>query len=333
MNAKERVCIILVNYRGYGDTIACLESLSRLNHRNFEVIVVDNASPDDSVAEIGRWARSHDAIRYKEIEAAVAADAEPSRDDTEQESTGATQVSLVRCSSNLGFAGGNNVGLELGLRNKSVGFFWLLNNDTQVDAAALDEMLKTMSRDEGKTGKVAMCGAVILDAGSASRIQTIGGSRIRPLLGLTRSVHRGRHWPLASADLDKVEVDYLTGCSILISRAALQEIGLLREAFFMYWEDTEWCYRAKARGYTLAVSPGVIWHKKGGTSGNYPVMAYYSARNCIHFMREFYPGYLLPVLLGRPVFYALLALKQRSFAFLWHSLRGHFAALLRPLAP
>lgn len=169
-----------------------------------------------------------------------------------------------------------------------------------------------------------MCGSVILDAGSSSRIQTLGGSRINRMLGVTRSICRGENWPQPPEVIKSVAFDYLTGCSILVRSDLLPEIGLLQEDFFMYWEDTEWCFRAKRIGFKLALSPdSIVWHAKGGTTRNFPIMAFYSARNCLRFIREYFPKMLIFCLLGRPFLYAFLAVKHRSFRYFWHSMRGH----------
>jgi GT2 family glycosyltransferase len=144
----DEVAIVVLNWNGWRDTIACLESLSRLHAHDRRVIVVDNGSDDDSVQRI------------------------------RASSPGATIVETGR---NLGFAGGCNVGIRHALEN-GASFVWLLNNDTVVAPDSLRAMLDVM-RGRADVGIV---GAVVRSFGRPDAIEAWGGGRVNRFLGTTR---------------------------------------------------------------------------------------------------------------------------------------------------
>ncbi len=132
-----RVCIVTLNWRGIEDTLGCLESLRQLAYPNFQVVVVDNGSGDDSVVRI--------ADRYPEVD-------------------------LVETGANLGFAGGCNVGIRRALE-RGADYLWLLNSDTWVDADALTAMVELAERDPA----LGAVGSVICDQAVPERVLAWGG--------------------------------------------------------------------------------------------------------------------------------------------------------------
>jgi GT2 family glycosyltransferase len=163
-------------------------------------------------------------------------------------------VTVLELGKNLGFAGGCNVGIRHALENGAT-YVWLLNNDTTVDAEALGAMVK-MANGDPKVGGV---GSAIYSAVETDRLLAWGGGYINFWLG------RSRHF-LSSVPSDKIE--FLTGASLLLRRAAVESVGLLDEGFFMYWEDGDYCFRLRRAGWTLAVAgESLIWHKEQGSVG------------------------------------------------------------------
>lgn len=168
-------------------------------------------------------------------------------------------ATVIETQKNLGFAGGCNVGIRHVLENGAA-YVWLLNNDTTVDAEALGAMVEMADRNP-KLGGV---GSAIYSKAEADRLLAWGGGYINFWLG------RSRHF-LGSVPDDKIE--FLTGASLLLRRAALESVGLLDEGFFMYWEDGDYCFRLRQAGWNLAVAgDSLVWHKEQGSVGKKSVL-------------------------------------------------------------
>lgn len=151
-------------------------------------------------------------------------------------------VDLLETGANLGFAGGCNVGIRSALA-LGAEYVWLLNSDTRVDPQALAAMVELAEADPG-TGAV---GSLICDSADPGRVLAWGGGRIDLRVG--RPCH-------ALAQVADDKLDYLTGASLLLRAEALADVGLLDEGYFLYWEETDLCYRLRARKWRLAVAPG-----------------------------------------------------------------------------
>ena len=163
-------------------------------------------------------------------------------------------VTVIEMKKNLGFAGGCNVGIRHVLENGAA-YVWLLNNDTTVDAGALRAMVE-MAEADPKLGGV---GSAIYSTAEVDRLVAWGGGHINFWLG------RSRHF-LCSVPNNKI--DFLTGASLLLRRAAIESVGLLDEGFFMYWEDGDYCFRLRRAGWTLGVAgASLVWHKEQGSVG------------------------------------------------------------------
>ncbi len=259
------VCIIILNWNGWKDTLECLASLEKLDYPNYEVVVVDNGSTDGSESRIRK------AYRY---------------------------ITLLQTGKNLGFAGGNNTGIRYALSRHDFDYVWLLNNDTVVEPDALKHMVRRMQErpDAG------ICGSTLLYYYDKSRVQALGGATYNKWLGTSR--HIGA-FQKTSAPIDQVKVEarmkYVIGASMLVSKPFLEEVGLMSEDYFLYFEDLDWATRAADR-YSLAyAAESIVFHKEGKTSGasnrmlqeKSLVADYYGIRNRLLFTRKFFP-YALP---------------------------------------
>ena len=269
MNAAQpSVAIILVNWNGWQDTIECLASLQKLNYPDFKIFVVDNGSTDGSAAR----------LRERRL----------------------GRVEVMETGQNLGFAGGNNVGLRKALEG-NYQYFWLLNNDTTVDPEALRYLVKRLQEKPG----AGICGSTILYYGQPSKIWALGGQ-------YNRWYAEGRHIginktfdPQRLAAYQKLErkMDYVVGASMLVTRQFLQDIGLMCEDYFFYFEEMDWSRRSRGR-YSLAYAPQSLVYHKVGTSVNkseekprpFNLTAdRYATKNRLTFTLRFFP-YALPVL-------------------------------------
>lgn len=162
-------------------------------------------------------------------------------------------VDLVETGANLGFAGGCNVGIHRALE-RGADYVWLLNSDTWIDPGALTALVEVAERD----AHLGAVGSVICDQRNARRVLAWGGGWVDLRFG------RSRH---AVAPTAGEELDYLTGASLLLRARALEDVGLLDERFFLYWEETDLCFRLRAHGWKLGVAPDSrVWHRGPGAT-------------------------------------------------------------------
>lgn len=297
------VYILLLNWRGAEDTIECLESVFRLNYPRFRVVVCDNDSGDGSLARIRAWAEGTDPFApashhpYWERETTTIAKPIPllEYDRAAAEAGGNPEgedepLVLIQTGANLGFAGGNNVGIRYVLARGDAAYIWLLNNDTIVDPDALSAMVARAESDE----RIGMVGSKLLYYDQPQVVQAIaGGNVIRwkglaPLLG-NQQRDRGQ-WD------EPLEIDCVIGASLLARVPLVHEVGSLDERYFMYSEEMDWCLRARQSCWRLVYAPGSsVWHKQGRSVGNKSAMQdYHAVRGMLLLVQKFYPQ-LFPV--------------------------------------
>lgn len=264
------VSIIVLNWNGLEDTIACLESLSKITYPDYSIVVVDNGS------------RGNDACVLQERYGAHAY--------------------LIRNDRNYGYAGGNNVAIRYALENRAPDFVLILNNDTVVAPDFLSRMIEAAERDPA----IGVVGSKVYYHSFPKLIQGAGG-RVNMWTG--QASHIGIKQVDSGQYDTQREVDYVFGCCLLIGRQVIERIGLLDESFFSYWDETDYCFRAREAGYRVVYVPEAkVWHKAplklkawhktpegGKVRGLY---YYYMARNNFKFMKKHagnaqYLGFLL----------------------------------------
>jgi hypothetical protein len=242
VGTRTQVAVVVLSWNGREDTLACLDSLRRVEHEPLSVIVVDNASADGTADAV--------AARHPEAE-------------------------LVRNAANLGYAGGMNAGIRRALE-LGADHVLLLNNDTEVDATFVGALVEAAAAhpDAG-----ALC-AKVLFAEPADRIW-FAGADYDPRRGHQgRQRGYGEHDDGRYAGT--WESDRACGAAMLVPRAALDRVGLLDEDLFAYAEDVEWSLRARERGLRILVVGGSrVWHKVSAASGGEasPTALYYTLRN------------------------------------------------------
>jgi GT2 family glycosyltransferase len=303
----KRVYIIIVNWNCGNDTVECLESLFRLTYPSFKVVVCDNGSSDESLELIKRWAESND-LCYNEFRSDEA-DQEDNLDDD-------LPLVVIKNPLNLGFAGGNNVGMRFALNRGDCSYVWLLNNDTVVETDALARLVERMEQQ----ASVGICGSTIRLYHDPEKIQALGGGYYCRWIGLPWHYGRFRMWG-KEINQRRAEtwMNYVEGASMLVSRKFVEEIGMMCEDYFLYFEEADWAIRAKGR-YKLAYAPeSIVYHKVGGSIGTSSNPAkksytcdYFNIRNRIVFTRKFHPKAL-------PIIYLVLfgSLLLRLFLGKW----------------
>lgn len=254
---KDSVYIILVNYNGCDDTIECINSILKCNYENYEVCVVDNGSTDESANNL--------RIRYTDSQ-------EP--------------VHLILSNENLGFSGGNNLGITYALE-RGAEYILLLNNDTIVTSNFLEELVDSSKRYGDKIA----VGAKIYYESSHNNangcIIWYAGGKFNFKTG------RSKHYGIDEIDrgqLDKEqEVSFITGCCILLHKDIIKKIGLMPEDYFLYCEDLAYSIEVQRAGFKLIYNPNaVIYHKVSSSTGrNSKISVYYSVRNKLYIIRKY----------------------------------------------
>lgn len=248
-NSVPKVSIVVLNWNGLENTLECIESLSKTNYPNYEIIVVDNGSSDGS-------SQTLKDRRYK--------------------------ITLLENAENLGFSAGNNVGILYAIEH-GTDYVFLINNDTIVDPDVLKVLVDVSERD----ALAGMIGPKIYDFYEPDKIW-FAGAYIDWKTG--ESPHSGK------GQIDKgqfntvIEVDRLTGCAMLIKRAVFEKIGLLDPDYFLYFEDVDFCVRARKAGYkSICVQYAKVWHKESMSTkakDGSPLHTYYHNRNRLLFLKK-----------------------------------------------
>lgn len=189
------------------------------------------------------------------------------------------EIGIIENGSNLGFSEGNNEGIRKAMENKT-DYILMLNNDTIVDPGFLAKLIKAAERDS----KIGVVGPVIYHYNDANKIQS-AGSRVSLKTGECSLIKEDRI--IKDNSKEPYDVDYVVGCALLAKSKLFEEIGELNKAYFAYWEETDWCFRVRKRGYKVLCVPGAkIWHKGGATSKKTSGFTeYHMGRNMFWFMK------------------------------------------------
>jgi len=309
----KKVYILLLNWNGWRDSIECLESIFRNEHSNYQVILCDNDSRDGSLEHVKAWADRH-------MDVAVALDnplhhisfppipkpivyAQYNRQQAEAGGCPASrdaQLILIQTGSNLGFAGGNNVGLRYALSRADFSYIWLLNNDTVILPNTLTRLLSRAKQDSN----IGICGSSLRYYYAPNQYQCFGGASYNKWLGTVRLVGGGMQVG-EEIECNQVEtaMDYVMGASMLVSFEFLQTVGLMEEGYFLYFEELDWAVRCKGK-FLIAYAPNsIVFHKEGASIGTKNstsrskrfLSEYYFTRNKLVFTKKHYP-YALPTL-------------------------------------
>jgi len=247
-NAQPRVFIIVLNWNGKDDTVDCVNSLKKLAYESYEIVLVDNNSEDDSVE--------------------VFQDLFP-------------DIPLLVNERNMGYAGGNNVGIRYALDGWA-DFVLLLNNDTIADKDMVTALVDTAKDDH----TIGIIGPKIYYHDEPHRLWFAGG-----VVDLKegQTDHIGfEEWDQGQFD-EAGESQYITGCAMMVRREVFEELGLLSEDYFGYFEDADFSMRAHKAGYRVVYEPRArLWHKESVSFGSRrsPYSTYLFTRNRLLFLKR-----------------------------------------------
>lgn len=269
------VYIIILNYNNWIDTIECIESLTLLSTSNVKIIVVDNASTDESIEKITLWSIGKQAVNIKNPELSKYVGAgvkkpitiikinENNKEDISSEKTKAAEIILISAIKNGGFAAGNNIGIRLALSDKNCTHIWILNNDTVVRNDALANLLELMNNDSD----IGIAGSTLLYYNKPNLIQARGGAIYNRWVGTSHHLGEGEIFDENKLPTSPKRIDYIVGASMLVSRRFVEKAGLMYEGYFLYNEEIDWaCRRGNLK---IGYSPkSIVYHKEGGTIGH-----------------------------------------------------------------
>ena len=275
MQNECKLSIITINYNGIKDTYELIDSIPFKEH--LEVIVVDNASKENEASKI--------AEKYP-------------------------QVKVIRSSQNLGFAGGNNIGIKEA-KGKNI---LLINNDTYFKEFNIDSLINRLESSD----KIGIVCPKLRFAWGSNPIQFAGYT---PLSNITL-----RNKAIGFGEEDKGQYDtahptpYAHGAAMLIKRKAIEKAGLMPESFFLYYEEIDWSMMFTRAGYEIWYDPScTVYHKESQTTGqNSPLRTYYITRNRLLLVKRNYKG------INKYISYIYLIGLVATRDIIKHSLQGRF---------
>jgi GT2 family glycosyltransferase len=233
-------------------------------------------------------------------------------------------VELIRLASNRGFTGGHNAGIRAAL-DAGAEYVFLVNSDVVVSRDCLVTLLDA-ARQSPAAG---MFGPLVLSEDPADEIESAGLAFNRRT-GRHRQLGRGLH--AQGVGLVPYAVDSVSGCALLVRRTVVERVGMLDDALFFYFEDIDWCLRARTAGFGVRVVPAaLVWHRGGGSTGPAsPRTTFYSVRNHLVLAmrhRQQAPGWALaPLVVAYHLAFLLSSRERRSRAHVSALVRGALAA-------
>jgi hypothetical protein len=239
--ALPQVYVVLVNWNHPKDTLECISSLKESIYPNLKIIVVDNGSTDDSAVLLSKYEK---------------------------------EIILLKNADNLGFTGGNNVGMRYALTHQA-DYVFLLNNDTVVAKNCISELIQAAESHI----EVGVVSPKILLYDHPEVIWFAGDTFNKYFL--RKSTGHGDNIREFS---QQREIAFSTGCAMLIKRNVLEDVGLLCEDYFAVAEDWDYCLRVAEKGYKILYAPqALVWHKVSASSGGHdaPRYVYYQTRNAL----------------------------------------------------
>jgi GT2 family glycosyltransferase len=292
-----RWAIVIPSFNHADDAIACLTSLREADSRPSRVILVDDASTEDAVGKIAAWATQHH-VPHEVVDPATLMTSANSQ----------AWLTLVASKINSGFSVSCNTGLRYVRDQTDAPFVLLLNND----AAVSRSYFRDLATGIAAVPNVGLATGTIYEWDQ--RTVWYAGGRFNPLRAVAE-----HHLDVPANGLPRT-TEFICGCTMLISRAVLEAVGLLPECYTpCYCEDVEYSLRVEKAGFRLAYVPGArAFHRVGSSLGREersPAVIYWFNRNRGYAMRRNYTGW------RRASGIAYLATTKPARAF-WELIRG-----------
>jgi len=305
MGKDFNVYAIVLTWNSFDDTVNCIKSLRKLNNDNLRIILVDNGSEKKYIEKLEDFIK----VEFKDNNRII--------NENEVDDFIDKRITLIKINRNKGFSSGNNLGIKYGLKDKDAKYFWILNNDTEVERDSLNHLIEKMQNDN----EIGICGTRLVYFDNKTRIQAYGGGKFNKYLAAT-SLIGNNEMNSDEINEDKVEkeVDFIIGASMFVRRDYFEERGMFCEDLFIYFEDVELCI--KRDRFKLGYShKSIVYHKEGATIGGNTLKSnsktfysdYFYLRNKLLITKRRNP-YLYPIVLvfGMGISF-ILRIKRRQF--------------------
>lgn len=300
------VGVVVVTYNASGVILDCLESMLASTDVDLRVVVVDNASSDDTVATIQNWAVDPTGWTQAPGDHFAPVTHGPITLTTSVPAAGKNEIALLASDENTGFAGGVNIGMRLLQADADIDYFWVLNPDCVAENATG----ATLVNFADKSGPFSIMGGRVYLKTPPLTIQVDGG-RVNFLTGICNPYNlllQGRDVPTPASET----LDYISGAHMFASRVFVDTVGLMNEEYFLYYEEIDWCCR---RGdLPLLFCPDAPVHHEAGHSigsahierGPSAMAAYFTGRSRMRFMKTHKP-------MSLPIVYLYSTAKSLKF--------------------
>jgi len=264
-----RVSIIVLNWNGWEDTIECLNSLLRCSYKLLDIVIVDNKSSDDSVMRVEEFCErtapgSLSRHEYSHANGETFSSNLPDINGLLVSNSRAPtalkpRISMICIDENLGFAGGNNVGIKFAVSSYHPQYVLLLNNDTVVKSDFVEELMNVA---ESNDSIGALSPAILYyDRNGMSNIVNFGGGRLNWWIFPCYFEFGYRHKVIDCIQEQVIECDWVTGAAMMI-RIREGFPYYLDSSYFFGCEDVDFCIKLRERGGKVVVAPkSIVWHK------------------------------------------------------------------------
>jgi len=279
---KPKVCIVLVNYKTWQDTVECMESILRSDYKNYQIVVVENGGGDDSWEQMLKWTRGEKIADFDPANKLLKLSHPPAhkpllyfRAENGESDTlrlgpldGIMPILYINSKINLGFAGGNNIGIRYAM-NSNFDYVWLLNNDTVIEPNAITELVNFCEFKIEQKEKIGIVGSKLMVYHQPEKMQGVGAifnkySGKSKIIGAQETDNQ-------QYDQATIKCNYVIGASMFVSKPFLENVGLMSEEYFLYNEENDWSARGKLKGWDVGVAiKSKVYHKQGASTGNSP---------------------------------------------------------------
>jgi GT2 family glycosyltransferase len=267
----DKIYIVILNYKKWEDTAQCLDSVLASDYPDFTVFIVDNFSQNSSLEKIIAHGKQTRPGQFDDPSFFTLIDS--SQIKSVIDSGILPKVVFVQNNENKGFASGNNVVLQH-IQQKNA-YVWLLNPDMVIENVTATALWSTAK----KANINSIIGATIKYYEDKEKVHFYGGAKINFSTATIQFINN-------TADIPSL--DYISGGCLFCHATHFSTIGLLPEEFFLYWEETVWCYKAKQQGYQLIVCLEAICYDKISTTiGKGFLSDYYYTRNGLTFISRY----------------------------------------------
>ena len=296
---EPRVSIIILNWNGWKDTIECLESLYTVDYHNYNVVLIDNNSQDESIEMFNRYflGKIEVTSKYEFVNISNKPvkmfmwhnDKNYTKFNQSEYSKmlANKKIILLLNDKNYGFSKGNNIGIRFAQRNLQPEYICLLNNDTIVHRNWLKELIKEITSEK----KIGSCSSKLLMYHNQKVINSTGIMIIRDGTG----IDRGRNKLDTNQFDNKTSIFGACAAAAIYSIEALNDAGILDDDFFAYFEDVDLSWRLQLSGWKCKYVPtSVVYHKYSKSSAPSSLFKVYQGeRNRIWIVIKNYPFILL----------------------------------------